>query len=341
MNPIRHSNDAAVVSLPGDFEDKIRRYALVPHCVMITGERGTGKTTTARRLHANGPRAKGQFVNLNCAGLSETLLESELFGYERGAFTGATNSRAGLFEIAAGGTLFLDEIGELPIALQAKILKAVEEKRIRRVGSNLERAVDARIIAATSRNLETMVEAGSFRADLFDRLNILRLEVAPLRRQPSVIIPFLTRQLERERIAIGRAEPVRFSSDARDFLLAYSWPGNFREAINIAVRLAVELGDAEIITAADLAYLLGREGANSKNGGSPSPGRVTVSFDPAMDDLDAIYLKAAGSVITHLLSRNGNSLRRAARTMGATHSTLSRIMQRLHARTPKITETAG
>lgn len=317
-------------------EKRLSLYARVSHCVLITGERGTGKTTTAKRLHSSGPRARHQFVNLNCASLSENLLESELFGYERGAFTGATSSRAGLFEIAAGGTLFLDEIGELPLGLQAKLLKAVEEKRIRRVGSNLERPVDVRIIAATSRNLERMIDAGTFRADLFDRLNILRLEVKPLRRQPAVIIPLLTGELTRERAALGTLRPFSFAPDAESLLLGHSWRGNYREAINLAVRLAVDLGDHEVITASDLLAFLDSEkrgrSALAADADDRNTSRVTVTFDPEEDDLDSIYLKAAGSVIRHVLASNGNSFRQAARTMGATHTTLSRIMQKYQAR---------
>ncbi|MCY7374839.1 MAG: sigma-54 factor interaction domain-containing protein, partial [Pyrinomonadaceae bacterium] len=140
--------------LVAELEEKITLYARVPYYVLITGQRGTGKTTIARKLHEQSARAKKEFVNLNCASLTEGLLEAELFGYEKGAFTGATAPKTGLFEIANGGTLFLDEIGEIPLALQAKLLKAVEEKRIRRVGSNAERAVDTRIIAATSQNIK-------------------------------------------------------------------------------------------------------------------------------------------------------------------------------------------
>jgi hypothetical protein len=174
-------------------EEKISRYARVPHYVLIVGERGTGKTTIARRLHEQSERAKKEFINLNCASLTPELLESELFGYEKGAFTGATAPKAGLFESAGGGTLFLNEIGEIPLALQRKLLKAVEEKRIRRVGSNLERAVDMRIVAATSQDLKQMIEKGSFRANLFDRLNILTLETSRfVSRRGHVCLPLQT-----------------------------------------------------------------------------------------------------------------------------------------------------
>jgi transcriptional regulator with PAS, ATPase and Fis domain len=182
-NWISGNAEDAGASLASILEEKITRYSRVSHYVLITGERGTGKTTIARRLHEQSNRREKEFINLNCASLSQELLESELFGYEKGAFTGATAPKMGLFEIASGGTLFLDEIGEIPLNLQAKLLKAVEEKRIRRVGSNTERAVDTRIVAATSQDLKRMVARGRFRADLYDRLNILNLETVPLRFQ--------------------------------------------------------------------------------------------------------------------------------------------------------------
>lgn len=143
-------------------EEKIALYARVPHYVLITGERGTGKTTLAKRLHEMSPRSRKEFVSVNCASFTADLLESELFGYEKGAFTGANAAITGLFETADGGTLFLDEVGELSISLQSKLLKAVEEKRIRRVGGNREREIDVRIIAATSKDLHSMVLKGDF-----------------------------------------------------------------------------------------------------------------------------------------------------------------------------------
>jgi transcriptional regulator with PAS, ATPase and Fis domain len=235
--------------LISELEKKIERYAKVPHYVLITGMRGTGKTTIAKRLHEQGARVKKEFVNLNCASLTAELLESELFGYEKGAFTGANSPKMGLFEIANGGTLFLDEIGEIPLVLQAKLLKAVEEKRIRRVGSNLERAVDTRIIAATSQNLEQMIAEGRFRADLFDRLNILRLETVPLKFQKEKIVKILTESLEKERQIIGRNNSFEISAEAVDLLLNYDWHGNFRELHNFATRIAVECFEQDIISA--------------------------------------------------------------------------------------------
>jgi Transcriptional regulator containing PAS, AAA-type ATPase, and DNA-binding domains len=347
MKNFNHKTGAARGPDPAsELEGKIERYARVPHYVLITGERGTGKTTIARRIHEKSGRRTSQFVNLNCASLSNELLESELFGYEKGAFTGAAAPKAGLFEIASGGTLFLDEIGELPFALQAKLLKAVEERRIRRVGSNTERAVDARVIAATSLDLKRMAGQGSFRADLFDRLNILNLETVPLRFQKEKIRGLVTETLEGERDGIGRARPFEVSEEAFQLLEEQTWPGNFREIKNFATRLAVECFDEERISEETVKRVLS-ETAQSRIQTGRAPDAfarkeevqedsspffeervVTVSFDPGRDDLNIIYLKAAGSVISHLLEEADGNLRRAALRMGTTHSTLSRIMKK-------------
>lgn len=326
-----------------ELEEKIERYARVPHYVLITGERGTGKTTIAKKLHEKSTRVKREFVNLNCATLSQELLESELFGYEKGAFTGATAPKAGLFEIANGGTLFLDEIGEIPLSLQAKLLKAVEEKRIRRVGSNAERTVDTRIIAATSQNLKQMVAQGRFRADLYDRLNILSLETVPLRFQKEKVRDLLVNGLEKERSAIGRISQFKISEEAIAVLENYEWFGNFRELLNFATRLAVECLDDPVIELKAVQRILGEKiddfvrDAEVKqfiteklpNNFQFRRGNViTVSFDTKNDDLKDIYLKAAGNVISHVLEENDNNFRRAAIRMGTTHSTLSRIMKK-------------
>ncbi len=332
--------------LVAELEEKIIRYARVPYYVLITGQRGTGKTTIARKLHEQSPRAKKEFVNLNCASLTEGLLEAELFGYEKGAFTGATQPKVGLFEIANGGTLFLDEIGEIPLALQAKLLKAVEEKRIRRVGSNAERTVDTRIIAATSQNIKEMVEKGTFRAELYDRLNILNLETVPLKYQKEKIRDLLEADLTKECLEIGRARQFEISQDALTLLESYDWDGNFRELHNFATRLAVECLDETIISRDAVRKVLGDRITKLKLINSEEETNnisrydfrladndlITVAFDPKTDDLDSIYLKAAGNVIQHILSENGGNLRSAARDLGANHTTLSRILTKFNAR---------
>lgn len=323
-------------------EEKIIRYARVPHYVLITGERGTGKTTIARRLHDLSPRSKRDFVSVNCASFTSELLESELFGYEKGAFTGAAVAKAGLFETSAGGTLFLDEIGELTLGLQAKLLKAVEEKRIRRVGGTHEREIDVRILAATSRDLRTMVRDGLFRPDLFDRLNILQLETIPLRNQKDKIAPLFIRQIEEERTAIGRDTSFVVNDDALASLQNLEWRGNYRELRNFAKRLAVEALDAPSITIEIIQSLIrvddfiamgteDRLADASHTEQSAGPARknlVTVTLDPDKDDLDSVYVKAAATFIEHALKQSNGNLRGAARSMNTTHSTLSRILRK-------------
>jgi transcriptional regulator with PAS, ATPase and Fis domain len=337
-------------TLIAELEEKIERFARVSHYVLITGERGTGKTTLAKKLHARSARAGKEFVNLNCASLTQELLEAELFGYEKGAFTGATAPKAGLFEIASGGTIFLDEIGELPIGLQAKLLKAVEEKRIRRVGGSAEKTIDARVIAATSQNLKQMVAEGRFRADLYDRLNILNLETVPLRHQKDKIKTLLLERLNAEQFGVGRAEAFRITDKAVRVLENHDWRGNFRELLNFATRLAVECLDDAVITGEKARKVLDRE-QGSKSIADFNPAEqpdaegqavktfddfsmardlVTVTFDPKFDDLDAIYLKAAGSVIRHIITEHNGNMRSAASTLGVNHSTISRILEKFN-----------
>ncbi len=205
--------------------------------VLITGESGTGKEVLARAIHRMSARADGPFVAINCAAIPEQLLESELFGHARGAFTGATGERAGLFEEATDGTLLLDEIGDLPAGLQAKLLRVLEEHEVRRVGESKSRPVNARLIAATARRLEDARAAGEFRDDLYYRLNVVELEVPPLRDRPEDVPALLAHFAQRAAQRLGR--PISYSPQALSYLSSYRWPGNVRELRNAVERASV------------------------------------------------------------------------------------------------------
>ncbi len=213
--------------------------------VLIQGETGTGKTTIARWLHQRGPRATQPFVEVNCSALPDTLAESELFGHERGAFTDARTARIGLFEAASGGTLFLDELPSLSPAVQSKVLKAIEDNRIRRLGGSREIAVDARVVAATNRNLKELIAAGQFREDLFHRLDLYRIEIPPLRERGGDIV-MLAETLLGKLCKKHRLAAKRLSAAGRQRLLACRWPGNVRELEHELERAIVFEGGAEL-----------------------------------------------------------------------------------------------
>jgi two-component system, NtrC family, response regulator AtoC len=220
----------------------VDRLAGVPTPVLVRGETGAGKEIVAELLHRRGPRSSRSLVRLNCAAIPEALLESELFGHERGAFTGATDRKRGLLELADGGTLFLDEVGDLPLAMQAKLLRAIETQRTRRVGGRAEVAVDVRLVCATNRDLERMATDGTFRGDLYYRIAGFVIEVHPLRERRDEIVPLAERFAERFAAKLGQTRP-RFSAAARAALVAHGWPGNVRELKN-AVEHAVVLAAA-------------------------------------------------------------------------------------------------
>jgi transcriptional regulator with PAS, ATPase and Fis domain len=226
------------------------RAAVTDSTVLITGESGTGKERVARFIHQHSRRSKGPFVGVNCAALPESLLESELFGHEKGAFTGAVTKKTGLFAAASGGTLFLDEIAEVPRTMQVKLLRALQEHAVRPVGGVKEVGVDARVLAATNQDLEQLVQAGGFRKDLFYRLRVIALQLPPLRERRDDVLP-LARLFIAKTCRQNSCGPCALSSDVLDALHAYAWPGNVRElenAIERAVVLAegqprIELGD--------------------------------------------------------------------------------------------------
>src|SRR2546425_7046045 len=215
--------------------------------VLIAGESGTGKELVARAIHFRGPFANRPFVAVDCVSLVPTLIESELFGYEKGAFTGALRSKTGLFQSASGGTIFLDEIGELPLEMQAKLLRVLQEKEIRPVGSNQKIKVDVRVVAATNRDLEAEYRNGTFRKDLYFRLNVVTLHVPALRERRSDIPMLVHCFLDR----YAPSDPIQVTAAAMKSLLQYDWPGNVRELENCIAR-AVPPGDRRTIDLSDL-----------------------------------------------------------------------------------------
>ncbi len=256
-------NDVFFGNLVGKSREMMRVYALIrkvaetPANVLILGESGTGKELVARAIHDNGPRKGKPYVAINCGGLPENLLESELFGYMKGAFTGAYADKAGLLEVAEGGTVFLDEIGELSPVLQVKLLRAVQEKSFRRVGGSQDMRADFRIIAATHQNLQEKVQNGTFREDLFYRLNVIPIEIPPLRKRKDDI-PVLTRYfIEKYSREFGK-EAKKISAYAMELLMEYEFPGNVRELANIIER-SVALETSNIILPENLIISKNRE----------------------------------------------------------------------------------
>jgi two-component system response regulator AtoC len=276
----------------------LERAAEFKSTVLLTGESGTGKEVLARAIHAQSPRRDEAFVAVNCAAIPETLLESELFGHAKGAFTGADRARRGLFVEADGGTLFLDEIGELPSPLQAKLLRVLQEEEVRPVGESKSRRVDVRVIAATARDLESDVASGRFREDLFYRLNVVRVKVPPLRERREDIPLLLDHFLAHFRDLLGR--PVRsLADDALEKLLAYRWPGNVRELENVMER-ALILAEGERIGLRELpANVVTPEPTESRAEPAPSDFSLRQARRAAETELIQRALRATGGNRTH------------------------------------------
>jgi two-component system response regulator HydG len=291
---------------------EIRKAGSTDAPVLIAGESGTGKELVARALHAASRRAKGPFVAVNCGALPPTLIHSELFGHQRGAFSGATSARHGLIEEAGGGTLFLDEIAELPLDTQATLLRFLQERRIVRVGSVHEVVVDTRVIAASHIDLEAAVEAGAFRDDLFFRLNVLHLGVPPLRERREDI-PRLARHVYAQAAAENPVVARGFHSDAIAAMLAYRWPGNVRELYN-RVQRAVVMCERPLIRAEDLG--------------------LTGAQCGAAGDLQLARTEAEKCAIRDSLERVSHNVTLAARDLGVSRMTLYRLMAK-HSITPR------
>ena len=281
--------------------------------VLITGESGTGKELIARSIHFNSPRKDKPLVVVNCAAITETLLESELFGHEKGAFTGADRKREGRFQQAHGGTLFLDEIGETSAAMQVKLLRAIQEREIQRVGGQEAFHVDVRIVAATNRDLAQQVQAGLFREDLFYRLNVVALEVPPLRRRlediPLLAQHFLNRFSEKNRKTVKG-----FSPQAMDMLIKHDWPGNVRELEN-AVERAVILMSGEFITEKHLPLSIVAHYGSAQESAIFPIGGIAAEAGRSLDEIEREY------ILNTLAAADGNKSE-AARRLGITRKTL-------------------
>jgi two-component system, NtrC family, response regulator AtoC len=272
--------------------------------VLVLGETGAGKEVVARALHTGGPRRDKPFVELNCAALPATLLESELFGHERGAFTDARERKLGLVETAEGGTLFLDEIGDMDIALQSKLLKLLEEKTVRRLGSVREQRVSVRVVAATHQPLEALVREGRFRADLYYRLCVVQLQLPALRERGDDILLLARHFIALHAARYGKTAPA-LTADAEAALLAHPWPGNVRELRNL-LEQAVLLNNSAVLDAAQMGLVA-----------IPAP-RAVASTAPAPASLPEIERQA----LLQALQSNGWNVSRAARALGITRDTL-------------------
>ncbi|MBX7117677.1 MAG: sigma 54-interacting transcriptional regulator [Gemmatimonadaceae bacterium] len=300
-----------ILGASGSLAATLERVArVIPHpsvTVLITGETGTGKELIARAIHYNGPRREGPFVDINCAALPEHLLESDLFGHEKGAFTDASAAKPGLFEMAQGGSIFLDEIGHLALPLQGKLLRALQERSIRRVGGVRNIPIDVRVIAATHVQLETAVKAGQFREDLFYRLNVLPVTLPPLRKRREDILPLARHYLERFAGEYGVPRPT-LSPRAERALLDRHWAGNIRELRNVMER-TVLLADAPVLEPEAFEFLPFESGADA--GGGETPVRLA--------DIIRVAVRAA------LEATNGNKSE-AARRLGISRPRLMRLL---------------
>ncbi|MGD2069372.1 MAG: sigma-54 dependent transcriptional regulator [Gemmatimonadota bacterium] len=299
----------------------IRRAGPTDATVLIEGESGTGKELAARALHDESPRARGPFVALNCSALPSELVESELFGHGKGAFTGADRARMGLFEAADGGTLLLDEVGDLSPPAQAKLLRALETRTITRIGETSDRAVDVRVLAATNRPLDRMVREGTFREDLYYRLAVVTLTLPPLRERREDLMPLVVHFLSDLAERHGK-RVTRLADDARRALLLHDWPGNVRELRN-ALERAVVLTDGDSVGAADLP---------SRVTGSravPSPVEAAIADLPFHEARDRATEAFERSYLEAALERHGGNISATARSLDLHRQSLQRILRRL------------
>jgi DNA-binding NtrC family response regulator len=291
-----------------------QRVAPMRSTVLLTGETGTGKELVAGLIHASSARADGPFVKVNCAALPETLLESELFGHEKGAFTSADRVRIGRFEQANGGTLFLDEVGDLSLATQAKLLRALQDQEFQRLGGTRVLRTDARIVAATNRDLERAITSGDFREDLYFRLNVITIPLPPLRERPEDLESLALHFLEQFGQELGRVRQG-FSQEARARLLAHPWPGNVRELRN-AIERAVLLSEGARIEVHDLRF------GSTANGGSGDWRPALPAAGVALDDIER-------AVVSEALERHGFVQKEAAAWLRISRRKLNYMIQKM------------
>src|ERR1700722_3386131 len=288
--------------------EQIGRAAKSAANVLVTGERGTGKELVARAIHNLSPRAKGPLEKLNCAALPTELIESELFGHEAGAFTGATKQRRGKFERASGGTLFLDEVGDMPLPMQAKLLRVLQEREIERVGGSETLKVDVRVVAATNRDLVAACESGAFRADLYDRLNVLPLTIPPLRAHREDV-PVLARHFLRLVATANDRRDVVLENDAIAALTAYSWPGNARELRNVIERLVILTPDTHV------------HGDDVRNCLPSSAAKTTGIYRPGVP-MRVLVEEAERVILQEAIAHHGGQMSKAARALDLERSHL-------------------
>ncbi len=301
-----------------DVFQRIHQVADTPSTVLITGESGTGKELVARALHMGSCRKDRAFIALNCAAIPDNLIETELFGHEKGAFTSATGKRIGHFELADNGTLFLDELGDLSLATQAKILRVLQEREFVRVGGSRPIQVDVRLIAATNKNLEEAIAAGTFREDLYYRLNVVPVELPPLRDRTEDILPIAEHFLSTK--APSGQTPKRISREAADLITAYHWPGNIREMENVLEQLMI-LTAGDVIGAADLPGHIRKSPKTPKVSEEVMTGKVT--FDAAVAGFER-------EIILRALNETGFVQTRAANMLGVTRRVLKYKMDQLN-----------
>lgn len=300
----------------------VRRVASSKATVLVSGESGTGKELVARAIHQQSPRAPKPFISVNCAALTETLLESELFGHERGAFTHAVAMRKGRFELADGGTLFMDEVAEMSPALQVKLLRVLQEMEFERVGGNRTIKVDVRVVAATNRDLREEVEQGRFREDLFYRLNVVHLHIPPLRERQEDIVPLALHFLRKYAKENARGE-VHLTQEALNLLVHYEWPGNVRELENVMER-AVILCSNNRITPQDLPAELAGPVPSTKS-------QMAIDRFISLDaPLPEVLEKIEKQMIIRALERSGQVQVRAAELLGITKSLLQYKLKKYH-----------